>query len=312
MNYMTRAVEMALAIEHVPYKLVSGTSFFEAKETKLMFGYLRVAAKRASSDDVTSATLFPSRGISKMTCDAVAARGSVDGDWLPSAQAEAPRQNPNQQDKLRQWCGMIDALRRQLVRDHPPSQMLSFVREATGFDTWAKKNVDQDDDSASAQTLEEVFAFCKRYDTVAALLDLVDGVERHRNAYQRQKNCVTVVTVHKSKGSEHPIVYLPQLAHGRFPSRRGDIAEERRLFYVATTRAMNELWISRPLSANRTIVREATNEFDRLMANKQGLVEDDDHIDSIFLTELDIKPAPTFRPGKVIDAVPTGSQLSLI
>jgi DNA helicase-2/ATP-dependent DNA helicase PcrA len=104
------------------------------------------------------------------------------------------------------------------------------------------------------------------------------------------RNVVEVSTIHRYKGREASVVYMPGIVSGVFPSVRGDLLEERRLFYVGVTRAMDELWLSYP-------------EFG---------AEDTANAPSLFLAEAGVPLAPAFEPGRKIQPTKVGTQMGLL
>jgi DNA helicase-2/ATP-dependent DNA helicase PcrA len=96
-------------------------------------------------------------------------------------------------------------------------------------------------------------SFASRYDTMEELLAqlVLLASESNERSPEEQHNCLRLTTIHQAKGLEFPVVFVLGLADGLFPLQRtldeGDLEEERRLFYVAVTRAMEELYLSYPM-----------------------------------------------------------------
>ena len=251
MNFMTRAIEMALARERVPYKLVSGQSFFTMKETKVLLGYLRVIAGRATEAHLGDALMFPGRGIGRAFVKKVVehhgtgsnAEMNGGGDWIATVRKVARMSSQYQARQAVGWTRLIEAWRKERLS---PADLLNKVRVDVKLDAWLSRNVDEGEDSKASDNLNEVIAFARNYGTVDSMLDAVDEIENHRAACARKRNAVTVSTVHRSKGMEWQVVYLIHVADGFFPASRAELSEERRLFYVACTRAKDELWVSTP------------------------------------------------------------------
>jgi DNA helicase-2/ATP-dependent DNA helicase PcrA len=289
MNRMTRDVEIALAIEKVPYRLVSGVSFFTMKEAKILFSHLRIMMDRADEDAFRTAFMLPSVGLGKASATKIVEGRKTNETWPNAVLRLAPELAGRQKSLATQWAR--DASARAKQTKTTPAGMLRFISESVQMETWLKRNESDAEDSKVLDNLEEVIDIGRRFDTCAELLDTIDQVEAHRAAAVRKRNAVTISTVHRQKGTEYPIVYLIQAADGLFPASRADIAEERRVFYVACTRAMDELWISRPSIGG-----------DKPLTNSPFV------IDLLFDKALQ---TDRWQPGRKTDQVRRGTQMGL-
>lgn len=287
MNYQTRDVEVALARARVPYRLVSGQSFFALREVKILLGYLRVVAGRASQDDFEWAIQYPSRYLGKAFIEAVVAKHNGGGDFLPAVEA-ASKGNARTERQANEWLQLIRYLRG--MHNESPWQVSTTWRGLANIDEWLRKKgaEDEDVDNEAVQNLEEIISFASDFATLTEFLDLIGQIEVFRSKTAHSSDAVTVTTVHKAKGLERRIVYLVQLGDHLFPTKRGDLAEERRLFYVAVTRAMDELWMS--FTAYNS---------DGNSAGKP----------SRFLRELELSPTTKYEPGRKIGTPVQGSLL---
>lgn len=280
MNAMTRGIEIALAEREVPYKLVSGVSFFTSHEAKVMFAHMRIAAHRATQTDVTTALGAMPR-ISRDAAESIAKSASSCATWL---------------EGIRDCSGRSSRARANLV---------SYIKKLDGmrtgeFDVCLEKLAAQlavrinpaRVDSSADYFPRQFRAYASRFGSLVEMLDNIERINAHRERYSRSKDVVTVSTVHRAKGREWPIVYLPQLVDGLFPSERAQLTEERRLFYVAVTRAMDELWLSAPGV-------KADSGFDVTA------------IVSPFVMEAGFDTPMAAAKGKQVDTTPVGAQLGL-
>lgn len=297
MNWMTRAVEMKLARSHIPYKLVSGTSFFSLREVTMLYGYLRVATGRASDDDVSTTLMFPQRGLGKefvkrvlSARDLAVANGNPNPEWYDCVRDCVVYANGRAREGVAQWLNAVALLKLDCSRLTPYQSLLKLKLNA-GIDEWLKKKgAEDDEDNQSFANLEEALQFALDFSTTEELLDEVDRIIDHRKRSGR--DAVTISTVHKAKGMEWPIVYVPCCEYDLFPSSRGDLNEERRLFYVACTRAQDELW----------------------MSCARFPEESKESIPSRFLDEIGATcvDESEFKPGRVIHPMKVGTQMALI
>jgi DNA helicase-2/ATP-dependent DNA helicase PcrA len=245
MRRQTRAVETAMHRHRIPVRLVSGSSFFSQPETKTLFGYLRLADGRATKADVASALMFPSRGLGAVFVAAVErALPSCEDDWLKAVRVAASL-DPRARVSALSWCALIEDLRK--LADKTPYQILDHALTATGYVEWAQRNMEDDEDSVALDNIEEVKNYIADFASLKTLLDEVDAIVA---SSKRVRKAVTISTIHAAKGQEYPVVFVPGLQGGTFPTPKGDFDEERRVFYVAVTRAMDELWLSRAAAAD--------------------------------------------------------------
>jgi DNA helicase-2/ATP-dependent DNA helicase PcrA len=286
-NSMARAIEVALASAAIPYRIVSGESFFSMPEAAILFGYLRVALGRASFDDVRESLSNPNRFVGKDYFEQLSKlrEEQPEADW--KALALRPSLGRKQAENVEGWGWLIDRLR-EATETLAPYQVLKDLVKELSLADWLKGN--GDGDNTPAENIEQVFAFAAGYQKSDALLDAVDKILSHKKSTSRSRNLVEVSTIHRYKGREAPIVYMPQLVTGAFPSSRADLLEERRLFYVGVTRAMNELWMSYPRFTH----------------------DDVESAPSIFLEEAGVPHSGAYEPGRKIQPVKVGTQMGLL
>jgi len=286
-NSMARSIEMALALADIPYRIVSGESFFNMPEAAVMLGYLRVALNRASKEDVWASLSNPGRFLGKDYFGQLAKlrEENPDVDW--KRLALKPPLGRKQSEAVEEWAWLIDRLS-ESAQKLAPYQLLNELVEEISLAKWLKS--DSEGDNSPTENIAQVLALAANYDTSAALLDTVDKILKHKQSAARSRNVVEVATVHRYKGREASIVYMPNLVSGMFPSSRADLLEERRLFYVGITRAMDELWMSYP-------------RYDS---------EDAATTPSTFLEEAGVKVSPTYEPGRKTQPTKVGTQMGLL
>lgn len=288
LNHLTRRPEIAFAEKRIPYRLLSGQSFFDQWETRFLLSYLQVAANRADKNTLGMCLRHPPRYLTKKLEKAIVDAGPPeDGDWTKVVRYVVSRDAERKTiQRIEEWSSLIDAIRRST---DDAAATLRMMMHRTGSWKWLMGDSAEDEDHASADTVEEVLDYASSFDTIHELLDHVDDINAYRKASNRKKDAVTISTVHKAKGQEWPIVYLIHLAQGFMPHHRSETPdEERRVFYVAATRAMDELWMSRPLA-----------------------YEDAQLDHSMFLEETGRTEPSAPASGKQVDPQPVGAQLTL-
>lgn len=243
-------VEVELARRNIPYEVRSGLRFFEQRHVKDVLAHLRFVANPADEVAFTRmAKLRPRLGqrLVARLWEQLRASGEplhamlhLDpaGTGLPAAAARSAAE-------LGQLVGRLERLRTR------PGEM---VREVVGSGYREYVRASLDNAASRLDDLEQLALFADGYEEVSAFLDEVTLMNELSGedvaAMEGEKQKVTLSTVHQAKGLEWRVVFIVWLAEGRFPSARAeDEEEERRLFYVACTRAKDGLFLCYPFVA---------------------------------------------------------------
>lgn len=290
MNFMARAIEVALATAEIPYRIVSGESFFKMSEAAILLGYLRIAMKRGDLGDVQESLSNPGRMLGQQYFEQLKTvrEANPDADWMDLVLR--PQLGRKQAENVEDWQALIEFLANDVKAGKTPYQVLVALVKEIGLDEWLKS--DGESDNSPTANIAQVLAFASGYATPQDLIDAVDKILAHKKSASRLRNIVEISTIHRYKGREAPIVYMPNLTNGWFPSTNGDLLEERRLFYVGVTRAMDELWTSFP----------AYNSDDAV------------NTPSLFLMENHLLPRPgnEYDPGRKTQPTKVGTQMVLL
>ena len=234
-NFQSRALEEALLQHNVPYRVL-GTRFFERKEVKDTLSYLRAAMNPKNKIDIGRVISVPPRGIGKVTLDKILAG---DDEALPAA---ARAKVANFRDILVRIKHAIDTL--------PASDAVRYAVEASGMEKMYK---DADDGEERLGNIRELVNLATKFDAdtcpegMEKLLEEA-ALQSDQDQIKDEVSAVSLMTVHASKGLEFDAVFITGLEQGLFPSTREDEKrdqeEDRRLFYVALTRARKRLFLS--------------------------------------------------------------------
>ena len=160
------------------------------------------------------------------------------------------KDNVNMQDTARKLFGDIERISKMR-----PYLALHYIRKVIGYDTYLKETYDAASFEKLLQIAEDFQMTAKKYKSFSELNDYIgqcrelakEKQKEEADAQDQKKIGVHLMTMHASKGLEFPTVYLPDVNEGKIPSRQSvtaeEIEEERRMFYVAMTRAKNDLYI---------------------------------------------------------------------
>ncbi|MFZ5861735.1 MAG: ATP-dependent helicase [Nitrospirota bacterium] len=243
-----RPVEQALADAQIPYSLVDGLAFWERREIKDAMAFLRFIDDPSDAVSFKRIANLPPRGVGKRVMaridHAIAAhRGKPVMENLLGVDG-IPR-------RLRAFLNMMDALR---ATSFPVSRMLETVLERVGYEEHVTKTYS--DSARRLANLTQLVDIARRFDRdvggdLGAFLTHVAGNDHE--AAGNQTKTVRLMTIHAAKGLEFRIVFVVGLEDGVLPHARDrdNLEEERRLFYVAATRARERLFLS--WSAQRVV-----------------------------------------------------------
>jgi DNA helicase-2/ATP-dependent DNA helicase PcrA len=244
-HYLSRALEEALIDKGLPYKIYSGVEFYGRKEVKDVVAYLRMVAQ---GDDLAFLRTIntPPRKIGKKKVDGL----KVLAEAQKLSLYEALKQNLDAPllsgSRARQYVDAIETARACRASAHL-GDLLQTLLDQSGFEEFMRLQGDQERLDDVAELKRAVAAIGVDEDATlddflarVALFTNLDGEER--------RDAVKLMTIHAAKGMEFPHVFLCGLNEGVFPSRKvatpDEMEEERRLAYVAATRAMTRLYLS--------------------------------------------------------------------
>ncbi len=237
-NFQSRVLEEAFLANDVPYQLL-GTRFFERKEVKDLLSFVALALNPESIAALKRVVNVPPRGIGKVTLLKIVMGQIAD---LPAGTKR----------KVNDFLQLMERIREH-VSLASPSVLIRFIMKETGMEEILRGG--NEEDRERLQNLQELVTLASRYDAMLAPLGLEKLVEdaalaADQDELERPKKGVKLMTVHASKGLEFEHVFITGLEEGLFPQRRDEKAtedaqeEERRLFYVALTRAKIKAYLS--------------------------------------------------------------------
>jgi DNA helicase-2/ATP-dependent DNA helicase PcrA len=256
----SRVLEEALRSENIPYQIIGGTKFFDRAEVKNLLSYLRLVDNPRSDADFLRIVNVPARGIGDKTIDTLIREASERGtslfDAIPSAVRDGGPLKPAAKKSLGEFRRLMDALREE-ARKLSPHDLASRVLEESRYREELEKE-DSAEADARLENLQELIGSVQEYETDAEQsgetpslsgylerVSLVADVDTMKDV-----PLVTLMTVHGAKGLEFRTVLLTGMEEETFPYRGLDEAhademdEERRLAYVAVTRARERLYVT--------------------------------------------------------------------
>ncbi len=238
-NFQSRALEEACINMSVPYQLL-GTRFFDRKEVKDVLSYLRLALNPDSTTDLARVINEPPRGVGKVTLLKIVEGRRED---VRGKSAEGVLAFERIMEDIR-TC----------IQSSTLADTIKFILARTGMEALFKD--DGEEGQERLENLRELVTIATRYSeetpegSIEKLLEdaALEG-DQDEMKKKEEKDAVRLMTIHASKGLEFPHVFITGLEEGLFPhdrmgDERTDTEEERRLFYVALTRAEKKVHLS--------------------------------------------------------------------
>jgi DNA helicase-2/ATP-dependent DNA helicase PcrA len=251
-NFQSRVLEDAFLAFGVDYQML-GTKFFERKEVKDCLSFIKSALNTDGTTDLLRIINIPPRGIGKTTIQKI----------IEGKEEELPEKT---KEKLAEFKRLLLRIREALLTQKT-SDALKFLIKATGMEDMY--NTGQEEDTERLENIMELVSLASLYDDNSP----EEGIEKFltdsslssdQDSLDGKKTGVKLMTVHSSKGLEFQYVFVSGLEADLFPHRKmgerksgEDNEEERRLFYVAITRAEKKLFltwaVTRTIFGNREI-----------------------------------------------------------
>ncbi len=247
-HYVTRTIEEGLMKEKIPYTIYSGVQFFARAEIKDALCYLRMIVYR---DDISFRRIvnLPKRNIGKKRMNMLEQYARDNGCSLYMALYENLDHEMIKSTKAEQFIDLIENMAG-IYDGMPVSEVLSKILDESGYEEMLRTEGAQDRLDNLAELKQAVFEYETTCGEEVGLEDYLKHIALFTNADADagQEDKVKLMTVHAAKGLEFPYVFLCGMNEGIFPSRKvhtlEGMEEERRLAFVAMTRAKKRLYIS--------------------------------------------------------------------
>ena len=252
-NAQSRSLEEAFLKLNIRYKIVGNVRFYERKEVKDVLAYLRLLSNPADNVSLKRVINVPRRGIgpktlSELTKLAVKEKKSV----LAFLQGLDPEQLYTFGRGVAEFCELLNELK-DYTQTATVAMLIDLLLEASGY----KKLLDDgtEENLARLENIQELKTVARKFDSLPPRIGLerfleeVALIEQDIEDLENTNDKVTLMTIHASKGLEFSYVFIAGMEEGIFPHSRsfldpGEMEEERRLAYVALTRAKSKLFLT--------------------------------------------------------------------
>lgn len=259
-HYLSRPIEEELVRRKIPYRIYSGVAFYGRREVKDVLCYLRMLT---DADDVAflRTVNLPARKIGKKKIEYLRQRAEETGKSLYETLKNELTSPEMKGTGASRYVDAIETVREMMEKsgkivsigmpfdkdENPLADICQAIMDRSGYGEYLRVQGDQDRLDNVAELLRAVREAGE--DPDMGLEDFLRSVALYTNADRDEmKMSVKLMTVHTSKGMEFPVIFIAGLSEGIFPSRKvlmpEDMDEERRLMYVAMTRAKDLLYLT--------------------------------------------------------------------
>ena len=254
-NAQSNALEFAMKRNGIPYRVIGGTRFFDRAEVKDMLSYLCVINNRADDLRLKRIVNNPPRGLGPKTIETAVRLAEAEGKPLYSVVSDPYSYGPLEKPamKLMQFSALIEGLAQLLEEGMSLTDFYDEVLARTGYVDMLKSK-DTEENKTRLENVRELKSSIHSYVENAEAPSLAGFLEEialytDLEQYNEGDDAVVLMTMHSAKGLEFPTVFLVGFEDGLFPGMRAigdpeEMEEERRLCYVAITRAKRKLYIS--------------------------------------------------------------------
>ncbi|MBR6209001.1 MAG: UvrD-helicase domain-containing protein [Oscillospiraceae bacterium] len=251
-NAQSRNLELTFKNMGINYRIFGGTRFFDRAEVKDVLAYLCVIANPTDETRLLRIINVPARGIGSTSLERVQAIAREEGVSLFEVLSSAShRPGVTAGKKMEEFCRMIGELQ-QRISEIPLDEFYDEVLDRTGY-LAALQTKNADENLSRIENIQELKSSIIKSmeNTGGDLYAYLDEVALYTDmdTYDREEDCTVMMTMHSAKGLEFPVVFLVGAEDGLFPSAMSisdqeEMEEERRLCYVAITRAREKLYIT--------------------------------------------------------------------
>ena len=264
-NTQSRYIEEAFLQANIPYTMSGGTSFFERKEIKDIISYLRVIANHDDDINLLRIINVPRRGIGRAAIQVINEEAEKLGSTLWTAiqslvQTEDSAASENLKEDLQDFVNLIESNRQKLLSGRGLSKKVREMVEEINYKDYLITEYSKSEKAVrfKLKNIELLLEMMERWEidpdntnpSLFNYLNRITLMSRDNGDDENDKGKVNLMTIHASKGLEFSVVFIAGAEEGLIPHQRsvdensGNVEEERRLFYVAITRAREKLIIS--------------------------------------------------------------------
>jgi len=243
-NFQSRVIEEVFSQHKIPYHIANGLSFYQRREVKILLDYLRLILVPDSSEGdegLLGVINIPNRYIGKKFVKELEEFASGNDLHLYPALRSIPVELPYVRKNVREFTNLLDPLMED-AQNLDPAEVIHLLRIILDLDRHVTDEDLPSPDDVKIQNIDQLQLAATRFKNIESFLQYTDAFEDE--SVVDNKEGVSLSSVHKAKGREYPVVFVVGMIENLLPSKKGDLPEERRICFVAISRAMKLLYLS--------------------------------------------------------------------
>jgi DNA helicase-2/ATP-dependent DNA helicase PcrA len=243
-NFQSRWLEECFLQHKIPYRITNGLCFYDRREVKILLDYLRfiVSPNSEQGDEALKSIInVPNRYIGRKFISELEDFKGGAGLHLYEKLKAMPIELPYIRKNVREFIQLLDPLIEDAGNRHP-SEVINFLRVALDYDRATTSDDMPSPDDVKIENLNQLQLAASRFDSIRDFIDYTETFQDE--AVSDNREGVRLMTIHKAKGLEFPVIFLVGCCENILPSKRGNLEEERRICFVACSRAMKLLYLS--------------------------------------------------------------------
>lgn len=272
-KHMSRAIEAALRHAHIPYSVRGSVGFYDRAVVRDALSYLRAVANPADNLSLVRIANVPARGLGATALATLSTFAAQADMSLSEAMANPEAQkflSPKAAEGARRLAAMLARWRRMAAGTASPDHLLADVLEQSGYMAALESRFSPEDLPDARGHLQELMAAAEEHTSLSSMLQEI-ALLTSADEKEDDRDQVQLLTIHAAKGLEWPFVFVTGLEEKTLPHERSlgtaeGIEEERRLCYVALTRAAERLYLSWAPGRNRGQTLKQSRFLDEILA----------------------------------------------
>jgi len=241
-NFQSRVIEEMFSQHKIPYQIQNGLGFYHRREIRILLEYLRLLDD-PDSEKGNGALLniinAPNRYIGRKFVGELEEYAGKNDLYLYPALRQMPIELPYVRKNVKDLIVLLDLI---VSQDLEPAEIIHILRDVLDYERFVTDDDIPSPDDVKIQNLDQLQLAAARFSDIASFLEYTESFEDQ--SLGDNKDGVSLMTIHKAKGLEFPVVFVIGLIEGLLPSKKGDQEEERRICFVGISRAMKLLYLS--------------------------------------------------------------------
>jgi DNA helicase-2/ATP-dependent DNA helicase PcrA len=243
-NFQSRVIEEAFSQHKIPYHIENGLCFYDRREVKLLLDYLSVISNPYSEqgDEALGNIInVPNRYIGRKFMAELDDFQSGSDMHLYEKLKEMPIELPYIRKNIKEFIQFMDPLIED-AENLEPAELIQLLRVSLDYDRFITDDDLPSPDDVKIESLNQLQLAAARFNDIDSFINYTETFRDE--SVSDNKEGVRLMTVHKSKGLEYPVIFLIGMVENILPSKKGNLEEERRICFVGISRAMKLLYLS--------------------------------------------------------------------